>query len=224
MGAVPGEAYVQLGVPDDLDQEGCLELGEGLAQVAAEHDVAVLGGDVTRAPVLWVAITGGRPRRLGRAAGAARWRRLRPAALRHRRARGRGGRVFDPGSSRKLADVVGAEAADLLRGRQLEPRPPNRRRPRPRRNRGKRHDRPERRPRRRRKSARSGEWRPAFDRAGESPCRWQAGGTRGGGCRGARPLPTLPSGRGEDSRAPGRAAGRAPRSARLSRSRRAARR
>src|SRR6476620_377442 len=43
MGAAPGEAYVQLGVPDDLDEAGCLELGEGLAQVAAEHDVAVLG-------------------------------------------------------------------------------------------------------------------------------------------------------------------------------------
>ena len=57
MGAAPGEAYVQLGVPDDLDEAGCLELGEGLAQVAAEHDVAVLGGDVTRAPTLWVAIT-----------------------------------------------------------------------------------------------------------------------------------------------------------------------
>jgi thiamine-monophosphate kinase len=57
MGAAPGEAYVQLGVPDDLDQEGCLELGEGLAELAAEHEVAVLGGDVTRAPVLWVAIT-----------------------------------------------------------------------------------------------------------------------------------------------------------------------
>ena len=29
MGAAPGEAYVVLGVPDDLDENGCLELLEG---------------------------------------------------------------------------------------------------------------------------------------------------------------------------------------------------
>ena len=30
MGAAPGEAYVALGVPEDLDEEGCLELLDGL--------------------------------------------------------------------------------------------------------------------------------------------------------------------------------------------------
>ncbi len=57
MGATPGEAYVQLGVPDDLDRAGCAELAGGLAESAAEHSVAVLGGDVTRAPSLTLAIT-----------------------------------------------------------------------------------------------------------------------------------------------------------------------
>ena len=57
MGAAPGEAYVQLGVPDDLDESGCAELAAGLASAAADHAVAVLGGDVTRAPSLILAIT-----------------------------------------------------------------------------------------------------------------------------------------------------------------------
>jgi thiamine-monophosphate kinase len=57
MGATPGEAYVQLGVPDDLDQAGCEELAAGLASAAADHSLAVLGGDVTRAPSLSLAIT-----------------------------------------------------------------------------------------------------------------------------------------------------------------------
>ena len=57
MGAIPGEAYVQLGVPADLDEAGALELGGGLAAVAAANGVAVVGGDVTRAPVLFCAVT-----------------------------------------------------------------------------------------------------------------------------------------------------------------------
>jgi thiamine-monophosphate kinase len=57
MGATPGEAYVQLGVPEDIDEADCLELADGLEDVAREHSVAVLGGDVSRAPVLILAIT-----------------------------------------------------------------------------------------------------------------------------------------------------------------------
>ncbi len=57
MGASPGEAYVQLGVPPDRDQEELLELAGGLARVAAAYGVAVAGGDVTRAPALLVAVT-----------------------------------------------------------------------------------------------------------------------------------------------------------------------
>jgi thiamine-monophosphate kinase len=57
MGAAPGEAYVQLGVPRDRGEDELLELADGLARVAAAHGVAVAGGDVTRAPALLVAVT-----------------------------------------------------------------------------------------------------------------------------------------------------------------------
>jgi thiamine-monophosphate kinase len=57
MGATPGEAYVQLGIPPDLDTDGAVELGRGLAATAAAHDVALIGGDVTRAPALLLGLT-----------------------------------------------------------------------------------------------------------------------------------------------------------------------
>ncbi|MBS1844569.1 MAG: thiamine-phosphate kinase [Actinobacteria bacterium] len=57
MGAAPGEAYVWLGAPEDLDDEGLLEVGAGLAAVAAETGTTVAGGDLTRAPVLSLAVT-----------------------------------------------------------------------------------------------------------------------------------------------------------------------
>ena len=47
MGAEPGEAYVWLGVPADFDRRGCLELCDGLAELAGRDGVAVLGGDLT---------------------------------------------------------------------------------------------------------------------------------------------------------------------------------
>ncbi|MGH2951057.1 MAG: AIR synthase related protein, partial [Solirubrobacterales bacterium] len=57
MGARAGEAFVQLGVPEDIDEDGCLELADGLAAVAAAHGVAVAGGDVSRSPALFCALT-----------------------------------------------------------------------------------------------------------------------------------------------------------------------
>lgn len=57
MGAAPGEAYVWLGVPDDFDSASCLELSDGIAELAIECGVAVLGGDVTRAGALSVCVT-----------------------------------------------------------------------------------------------------------------------------------------------------------------------
>jgi thiamine-monophosphate kinase len=57
MGARPGEAYVVLGIPADLDEDGCLELFDGIAAVAAQTGTSLAGGDVTRAPVLTLAVT-----------------------------------------------------------------------------------------------------------------------------------------------------------------------
>jgi thiamine-monophosphate kinase len=122
MGASPGEAYVQLGIPDDLDQAGCLELGQGLAELAAEHDVAVLGGDLTRAPVLWVGITvvghADSAEELVRRSGA------RPGDLLAVTGELGGAAAGLLALERpELAGAVGAKVADALRRRQLEPRP-----------------------------------------------------------------------------------------------------
>ncbi|HTT95119.1 MAG TPA: thiamine-phosphate kinase [Solirubrobacterales bacterium] len=57
MGAEPGEAYVVLGAPEDMDEEELLELGEGMAAVARETGTTIAGGDVSRAPALTLAVT-----------------------------------------------------------------------------------------------------------------------------------------------------------------------
>jgi thiamine-monophosphate kinase len=57
MGAEPGEAYVVLGVPGDLDEDGCIELLDGMADLAATTGTSLAGGDVTRATELFLAIT-----------------------------------------------------------------------------------------------------------------------------------------------------------------------
>jgi thiamine-monophosphate kinase len=57
MGAEPGEAYVAVGVPADLDEDGCVELFGGIADLAAATGTSLAGGDVTRATALFLAIT-----------------------------------------------------------------------------------------------------------------------------------------------------------------------
>jgi thiamine-monophosphate kinase len=57
MGAEAGEAYVVAGLPADLDEGGCLELFGGIAALAAETGTELAGGDITRAPVLTLAVT-----------------------------------------------------------------------------------------------------------------------------------------------------------------------
>jgi thiamine-monophosphate kinase len=57
MGAEPGEAYVALAMPSDLDETGCLELFGGLAEVGAETGTALAGGDISGASQLAIAIT-----------------------------------------------------------------------------------------------------------------------------------------------------------------------
>src|SRR4051794_2450328 len=57
MGAAPGEAYVVLGVPEDLDESECLELFGGIEGLARETGTTLAGGDVTRSPVLSLTFT-----------------------------------------------------------------------------------------------------------------------------------------------------------------------
>jgi thiamine-monophosphate kinase len=57
MGAAPGEAYIVLGVPPDATEPELLRLADGLAEVAAATGTAIAGGDVSRAPVLFLSIT-----------------------------------------------------------------------------------------------------------------------------------------------------------------------
>ncbi len=57
MGAEPGEAYVVLGIPADLDEDGCMELLDGIVELAAASETSLAGGDVTRAPALTLAMT-----------------------------------------------------------------------------------------------------------------------------------------------------------------------
>src|SRR3954447_6189619 len=47
MGAEPGEAYVVLTVPPELDEEGCLEAVDGMVALAAATETTLAGGDVT---------------------------------------------------------------------------------------------------------------------------------------------------------------------------------
>ncbi len=119
MGAEAGEAYVALGVPPDLDEDGCLELLDGMAALASETGTSLAGGDLTRAAQLFLAITV-----VGHAAE--------PRAL-----VSRGG--AQPGDALVLTGELGGAAAGLrllqdpalqarlpaggLIGRQLEPHP-----------------------------------------------------------------------------------------------------
>lgn len=57
MGAEPGEAYVVLGVPPDLDEDGCIELLDGMASLAAATGTTLAGGDVTRSAELILSVT-----------------------------------------------------------------------------------------------------------------------------------------------------------------------
>jgi thiamine-monophosphate kinase len=57
MGAEAGEAYVAVGIPPDLDEAGCLELFDGVVALAAATETTLAGGDVTRSPVLTLAVT-----------------------------------------------------------------------------------------------------------------------------------------------------------------------
>jgi thiamine-monophosphate kinase len=57
MGAQAGEAYVVLGLPPGFAHEDALDVARGMEALAARTHTSVLGGDVTSAPALTLAVT-----------------------------------------------------------------------------------------------------------------------------------------------------------------------
>lgn len=57
MGAEAGEAYVVLGLPADFSEEECIEMLDGMAALAGTTGTDLVGGDLTRASELFLAIT-----------------------------------------------------------------------------------------------------------------------------------------------------------------------
>jgi thiamine-monophosphate kinase len=122
MAAAPGEAYVIVGVPADLDEDVLLEVGAGLVDVAAAHGVAIAGGDVTRAPALWLGLTvvghASAPGELVTRAGA------RPGeVLAVTGELGGAAAGLELLERPALGDALDDAIADSLRARQLEPEP-----------------------------------------------------------------------------------------------------
>jgi thiamine-monophosphate kinase len=122
MGAEPGEAYVTLGVPPDLGEEGCLELLDGLLRLARATGTSLVGGDVTRSAELFLATTvvghAPAPERLVTRSGA------RPGdALVLTGEIGGAAAGLLTLEYPEAAVVAPVEAAERLRIRQLEPQP-----------------------------------------------------------------------------------------------------
>jgi thiamine-monophosphate kinase len=57
MGADAGEAYVAIGVPDELGAEAVLDCVRAMEELAARTQTTIAGGDLVRAPALTLAVT-----------------------------------------------------------------------------------------------------------------------------------------------------------------------
>lgn len=122
MGAEAGEAYVVLGAPAAFPEADFLALLDGLLELASETGSTLAGGDVTRAPVLTLAVTvvghASAPEKLIARAGA------RPGdllVLTGEIGGAAAGRLLLDEPS--LAGSVPASTADRLRSRQTNPAP-----------------------------------------------------------------------------------------------------
>ncbi|HST70620.1 MAG TPA: thiamine-phosphate kinase [Solirubrobacterales bacterium] len=122
MGAEPGEAYVVLGAPAELSEEDFDALLDGLLGVARATGTTLAGGDLTRAPVLSLAVTvvghAARAENLVTRAGAEPGDLLVLTGEIGAAAAGR--HLLDDTS---LAAAVSDTTAEALRSRQLDPSP-----------------------------------------------------------------------------------------------------
>ncbi|HWO84256.1 MAG TPA: thiamine-phosphate kinase [Solirubrobacterales bacterium] len=122
MGAEAGEAYVVLGAPSDLGEGDVHALLDGMLELARATGTAIAGGDLTRAPVLTLAVTvvghAPAPSDLVTRGGAAAGDLL---VLTGEIGGAAAGRLLldDP----SLAGAVPEAAAARLRARQLDPSP-----------------------------------------------------------------------------------------------------
>lgn len=122
MGAAAGEAYVMLGAPANLGEDEFLALLDGLLELAAATGTTLAGGDLTRAPVLTLAVTvvghAPSPEEFVTRAGAQAGDLL---VLTGEIGGAAAGRLLldDP----NLAQAVPQSTAERLRARQLDPRP-----------------------------------------------------------------------------------------------------
>jgi thiamine-monophosphate kinase len=57
MGALPGEVYIALGLPEHLAPDEVVDLAEGAEALAAELGFTICGGDISRSHELFVAVT-----------------------------------------------------------------------------------------------------------------------------------------------------------------------
>jgi len=57
MAAEPGEAYISLGIPSELNESDVLSLAASIEQLAEETGVTVAGGDLVRSPTLFCSVT-----------------------------------------------------------------------------------------------------------------------------------------------------------------------
>jgi thiamine-monophosphate kinase len=57
MGATPGEAYVSLGAPPEMEDATLLGIADGLAEVATRESVVIGGGDLVSSPTLFLSVT-----------------------------------------------------------------------------------------------------------------------------------------------------------------------
>jgi thiamine-monophosphate kinase len=57
MGADPGEAYIGLGIPEDVSEDDALEIMSGAEALAEGADTTIAGGDVVGSPTLFVTAT-----------------------------------------------------------------------------------------------------------------------------------------------------------------------